>query len=118
MEAKACGWPVIVDEEWHRTAFSWEGRTFFQKEVKFFFKNPVGIEESTREAALEIEKRGYALDDPSIILVQQGSFKGAVLIGIHDPDDKTPEVVTSTPIPWSLWCVAPRSPRSRPASRP
>ena len=34
------------------------------------------------------------MDDPSIILVQQGSFKGAVLIGIHDPGDKTPEVVT------------------------
>ncbi|MFH1532165.1 MAG: hydrolase [Pseudomonadota bacterium] len=94
MEAKACGCPVIVDEEWHRTTFSWEGRTFFQKEVKFFFKNPVGIEERTREAAEEIEKRGYALDDPSIILVQQGSFKGAVLIGILEPDDQTPEVVT------------------------
>jgi len=94
MEAKACGCPLIVDDEWQRTAFSWEGRTFFQKEVKFFFKNPMGIEERTREAAEEIEKRGYALDDPSIILVQQGSFKGAVLIGILDPDDNTPEVVT------------------------
>jgi hypothetical protein len=94
MEAKACGCPVIVNEEWHRTAFSWEGRTFFQKEVKFFFKNPVGIEERTREAAEQIEKRGYAMDDPSIILVQQGSFKGAVLIGILDPDDKASEVVT------------------------
>ncbi len=94
MEAKPCGCPVIVDEEWHRKTFSWEGRTFFRKEVKFFFKTPVGIEERTREAAEEIEKRGYALDDPSIILVEQGSFKGAVLIGIMDPDDKSPDVVT------------------------
>jgi hypothetical protein len=94
MEAKACGCPVIVNEEWHRTTFSWEGRTFFQKEVKFFFKNPVGIEERTQEAAAEIENRGYALDDPVVILVQQASFKGAVLIGILDPDDKAAEVVT------------------------
>ena len=94
MEAKACGCPLISNDEWHQTTFSWEGRTFFHKEVKFFFKNPVGIEERTREAAEEIEKRGYAMDDPSVILVQPGSFKGAVLIGIHDPDDASPDVVT------------------------
>ncbi|MBM4371551.1 MAG: hypothetical protein FJ098_07850 [Deltaproteobacteria bacterium] len=94
MDAKQCGCPLIDDGEWHRRAFSWEGRTFFRKEVRFFFKTPMGIEERTREAAEEIERRGYALDEPCVILVEQASFRGAVLIGILDPGEKTPDVVT------------------------
>ena len=94
MEAKTCGCPIIHDNEWHKRTFSWEGRTFFRKDVSFFLGTPMGIEDKTREAAEEIEKRGYALDEPSIILVQPGSFKGAVLIGIFPPGEDSPDIVT------------------------
>jgi Bacterial hydrolase len=94
MEAKNCGCPQISDSEWHQKTFSWEGRTFFRKEVNFFFRTPLGIEEKTREAAEEIEKRGYLLDEPSIILIESGVFKGAVLIGIMPPGEESPDVVT------------------------
>lgn len=94
MESKDCGCPVINEQAWHGKTFSWEGRCFFRKEVRFFFGVPMGIEDRTRIAAEEIERRGYVMEDPAVILVQPGLFKGYVLIAVAHPGDMARDVIT------------------------
>jgi hypothetical protein len=92
MEAKSCGCPRIDPALWHQQVHSWKGKCFFAKQVNFFFGAQLGMDVRTREAAEEIERRGYVMEDPAVILVQPGLFKGYVLIGIAAPDDRPPEV--------------------------
>jgi len=94
MDRKECGCPIIVDEEWEGKTFSWKDRTFFAQPVKFFFRAPIDVEEQVGRAGEAMEKRGYMLEEPLTVLIEEGQFAGRVLIGILPPETPDPHVVT------------------------
>lgn len=94
MSQKDCGCPVIRNEEWDGRTFNWDGKTFYSEKVNHFFKVPLNVENKMAEAAEAIEKQGYMLEDPLMVLVREGTFSGAVYVAILPPDGQDPNVVT------------------------
>ena len=94
MSQKPCGCPVVTAEQWEGQQFNWKDKTFFQEKVNYLFKAPLNVEGKVQVAAEAIEKRGYMLEEPLMILMQEGTFSGAVLVAILPPDAKDPQVVT------------------------
>jgi hypothetical protein len=94
MSQKDCGCPIIDNNEWEGRTFNWDGRTFYSEKVNHFFKVPLNVENKMAEAAEAIEKQGYMLEDPLMVLVREGTFAGAVYVAILPPDEDDPNVVT------------------------
>jgi hypothetical protein len=117
MEAKSCGCPRIDPAQWHEKILSWKGKCFFAKQVNFFFGAQLGMDLRTREAAEEIERRGYVMEDPAVILVQPGLFRGLVLIGIAAPDEKSPEVRVFDDSPMASVVLSSAEPSTAPGFR-
>ncbi len=93
MSQKDCGCPIVQNEEWEGRTFNWEGRTFYTEKVNHFFKVPLNVENKMAEAAEAIEKRGYMLEEPLMVLVQEGTFSGAVYVAILPTDQQDENVV-------------------------
>ena len=94
MEYKDCGCPIIRNVEWEGKEFDWQGKTFFAEPVRYFFTVPMDVEQKMQEAAEIIEKRGYMVEEPLMILVKEGPFAGTIYVAILPPEAQDPQVVT------------------------
>jgi hypothetical protein len=94
MSQKDCGCPIVQNEEWEGRTFNWEGKTFYSEKVNHFFKVPLNVENKMAVAAEAIEKQGYMLEEPLMVLVQEGTFSGAVFVAILPSDQQDANVVT------------------------
>ncbi len=94
MSHKECGCPDIRNEDWEGRTFNWEGKTFYAEKVNHFFKVPLNVENKMVEAAEAIEKQGYMLEEPLMVLVREGTFSGAVYVAILPPEGDDPNVIT------------------------
>jgi hypothetical protein len=93
MTIKECGCPAIVDREWEGKTFNWKDRTFFAQDVRFFFRAPMDIDQKVARAGEMIEQRGYMLEEPLTVLIEESQFRGRVLVGILPPEGTDPHVV-------------------------
>jgi len=97
MTQKPCGCPVIQNEEYEGRTFNWDGRSFYTDKVSHFLRVPLNVEKKMAEAAEIIERRGYVLEDPLVVLVREGSFSGALFIAVLPPEEESADVVTFGP---------------------
>ncbi|MBM4353125.1 MAG: hypothetical protein FJ109_04910 [Deltaproteobacteria bacterium] len=94
MAHKECGCPVIGNESYEGKMFNWEGKTFYVQPVRYIFRVPIDVEKRMAEAAEAIEKKGYMMEEPPVILSNEGVFSGRMLVGILPPESQDPNVLT------------------------
>lgn len=92
MSHKDCGCPIISSEEYEGKTFNWEGRAFYTEKVSHFFRVPMNLENKMAQAAETIEKRGYILEEPLMILVREGTFSGTISVAILPPEEESADV--------------------------
>jgi hypothetical protein len=92
MKQKDCGCPVIEAKDWEGRVFNWDGKAFYTEKVNYFFGVPLNVENRMARAAEAIEKKGYFLEDPLMVLVVEGTFSGAVYIAILPPEESVPAI--------------------------
>ena len=93
MSHRACGCPAIASEDWEGKVFNWKDKTFFVEDVSYFFSVPINVEKKVQQAAAKIEAKGYMLEEPLMILMQESSFSGKIYVAILPPEEADPQVV-------------------------
>lgn len=93
MSQKECGCPSIVDAQWEGQVFNWKDKTFFVEDVSYFFSVPINVEKKVQHVAEAIEAKGYMLEEPLMILMQETSFSGKIYVAILPPEEPDPHVV-------------------------
>jgi len=75
----------ISEETWDRKEHDWTGKAFFFVNVTFIFGNAVGLDTKLELLTREVKSNGYKIKSP-MILIQQGKFKGRIMIEVEKKD--------------------------------
>lgn len=62
------------------------GKYFYFEDVPHLLGKPIGMGKKLSEMKHQIERKGYTMINPEIILHLSGSFSGRILVEIENPD--------------------------------
>ncbi len=92
MSDQHCACISIDESQWDGKVHDFSDKSFYVKPVKYFFQAPMNVDAAMAEAADEIDKKGYMVEEPMMVLELPGRFSGALLIAIYPPDSVDPSV--------------------------
>ena len=82
----------INDFDWDNKEFVWQNKYFYVLPVSLMFHTPLSLELKIEQAMREIKKKGYKVDYPIEMFLQDGSFKGSLLVEIKNPREEDPKI--------------------------
>lgn len=97
MTQSSCGCPELVPSDWEGTEHDFSDRTFYVEDVRYFFGAPLGVEKKMAEAADDLERKGYVVEEPLMVLAEPGRFSGKIWIAILPPEGTDPKVRSLPP---------------------
>ena len=87
-----CSCPELKDQDWEGQTHDFSEKTFYVEDVRYFFDTPVGLDKKVMQAAEDIDRKGYVVEEPLMVLAESGRFKGRIWIAILPPDGADPHV--------------------------
>ena len=77
----------INDFDWDQKEFVWRGKYFYVLPIKMFFHNPSGLDYKINELISQVKMAKYEVEYPVQILLQDGKFKGSLMVEIKNPKE-------------------------------
>jgi len=76
----------INDFDWDGKDFAWPERFFYIVPISLFFHNPLNLPGGINLLMKGVKKKDYQIDYPIQILLQDGRFKGKLMVEVNNPD--------------------------------